>query len=1678
MIKFLRKKLTKALTAVLVAANLLSAIPVNASVGSSPDINQSINSVAAVTDKSEKTTKENSALKEDMAQYYNSLKNNASDSMTSESEVVQEKPQRALSEKEKSQIIVKYRNVNKRENIKSKVKAKAKLSKMKTLKSFSKSKIDIIDVGSDSDIKSIVKDFEDDPDVEYVQPNYILTASDTVPPDLKDLNIVYTDTEFETFNDLKPEIITGKNINIEKAWKLTKGSPEVTVGILDSGISISHKDLAGNIYVNKNEIPGNNIDDDNNGYIDDVNGWDFVNKDNIVEDGDIGVHGTHIAGIIAALQNNGGICGLAPKVKILPLKFINDTYGYTSDAIEAIEYAKALGVKIINCSWGSEYYNPALKEAMKNSEMLFICAAGNNNEDVLINPIYPACFDLPNVISVTAVDKNGNLAEFSNYGKEVELAAPGVDILSTLPSSDAYQRLSGTSMSAAYVSGLAALIKSYKPGVSVYDIADALSSNVKKDNRLKDKVASGGIVDAYQALSNIKTGTKPESKLSNDPETVDIHIDNSNQELADTPTISNPFKYDKYNSGQYTKDIEEGVDKNTGSINLNKNLLSLKGKSGLDLNLSLNYDSNNAGLFEADYKQNLTYLFNYNVFCFHSIYPVENIFMEPMGVSYPPYDFFEAKYGTTNISEAFNKYEEYRQLWVNNGSNSSDPLFKYNVVKFMSRSNIWINYDQCLNVNNPTTYAEKSGNIGSGWNWAFSSIESANGQKYLHLDNGSAYQIEITATAGDSNLKGYTLKDIRLEYDSSFSNGTLTSYYALFYKDGNKEYFDSDGKLIGKVDRFNNKIKFEYYTGDTKLWKITDTAGRVITFTYTQNTDTRTLTVSWSDPYNASIVLTSEKVSGYGDDYVLKSIENQELQTTTFDYSFDSASYNFFSKESSYVTAQNNVFANIKRVTYPTAACTEYTYEKSTRNLGSGGIQEYYRAKSRKDNTNGKDYTLRTFAYSSDNYSGYPQYKDPSALSSDFTYTTTVTDTDNNTKVYTYDYKHLLKAEETRENGTTVTEAASYAYDNNKLPTRLAYRSYNKATGSYMEKIQNFQYNDFGDCLYYWGPQANGDTGNNEYKTSYIYEEIYHYVIKKTYKADQNTTIEEICRPSSDTKNIEWAVLYVNGVQKEQATRFLYDSSGRITEERRYKDGLMEYISMMYFYDSSILNGAYVTKKWTMDIRDADGLTAKYFESGKDSQSYKYDWYGNVTTVSNNGKPTEYSYDRLGRMYRESVESGPFKSWSYISDPSENSVRISDENGCDVLYFAKANMRKLVYDGLGNLVQEQVYNENPGTGKAEYIPVKQYSYDQECRLDWEKDLVSGAVTDYAYYQDGRLQVKQINDTKNSDALLYKESYTYDDACNNGEFLKTTKTVLGEANAPSITSVAYTDKMGRLVKQGSLHNGAEYLDTFEYDYVGNKIKEKTARAYDEPGVYSNFDYTTRFDYDFAGRVIRTTNADGTFSTAEYDALGRLKRTADYKSNLTSPAVYWTSYEYDNLGRLIKEKIPFQNENGTIYYTIKKHYYDSNGNMVTDMVTNNMPGQELSYSRKDHEYDSRNRLIKVITHKNTDPEYNQYSIEATEYYTQYFYDFSGNKLRMFTGLSSPLNITNADNVSVSGDSEYSTTKYEYDRFYHITKMTDPNGNIENYSYDLNGNLLQKTDKNGSLLKMSYDVLGRLL
>ena len=242
------------------------------------------------------------------------------------------------------------------------------------------------------------------------------------------------------------------------AWVESQGEG-VTVAVIDTGVDINHEDLKNNIWSNPNEIAGNGIDDDEDGYIDDVNGWNFCDNNNVVNTVGDEEHGTHVAGIIAAEKDNGiGIVGVAPKAKIMPLKVFKNGVAYTSDIINAIEYAEAHGAKIVNCSWGSNENNLALKEAIQNSGLLFICAVGNGAQNIDVNPIYPAAFDCENIISVASLSKNGVLSAFSNYGENsVDVAAPGDGIVSTLPG-NVYGVKSGTSMAAAFVTGEIALL--------------------------------------------------------------------------------------------------------------------------------------------------------------------------------------------------------------------------------------------------------------------------------------------------------------------------------------------------------------------------------------------------------------------------------------------------------------------------------------------------------------------------------------------------------------------------------------------------------------------------------------------------------------------------------------------------------------------------------------------------------------------------------------------------------------------------------------------------------------------------------------------------------------------------------------------------------------------------------------------------------------------------------------------------------------------------------------------------------------------------------------------------------------------------------------------------------------------------------------------------------------------
>ncbi len=311
-----------------------------------------------------------------------------------------------------------------------------------------------------------------------------------------------------------------EKVNAENAWTHTKGSKDIVVAVIDSGVDYEHEDLKSQIWTNTAEIAGNDKDDDDNGFVDDVRGWDFDGGDNDPMDetssgffgfgGNPG-HGTHCAGIIGATGDNEiGISGMAQNISIMPIRFLNKHgSGNLNNAVKAIDYAVENGAHIISASWGGSFpesISTPIGEAIERAEkagVLFIAAAANSGKDNDSNNFFPTNAPYENVISVAATGETDRKADFSNYGIEkVHLGAPGVDILSTLPG-DEYKTLSGTSMAAPLVAGMIALQFSLTDDKVRRD-PNAVKALLQSTGMVNDmEVACNCRVDAGAALDNI-----------------------------------------------------------------------------------------------------------------------------------------------------------------------------------------------------------------------------------------------------------------------------------------------------------------------------------------------------------------------------------------------------------------------------------------------------------------------------------------------------------------------------------------------------------------------------------------------------------------------------------------------------------------------------------------------------------------------------------------------------------------------------------------------------------------------------------------------------------------------------------------------------------------------------------------------------------------------------------------------------------------------------------------------------------------------------------------------------------------------------------------------------------------------------------------------------------------------
>ncbi len=306
---------------------------------------------------------------------------------------------------------------------------------------------------------------------------------------------------------------------VAEAWAAgRRGSSTSVVALIDGGVDISHADLNANIWRNPGEIAGNGVDDDANGYVDDVSGWDFANNDKTVYDSGDDGHGTHVAGTLGAVGNNGvGVAGVCWQVKILPCKFLGSSGGSTSNAVAALNYLVALkqryNLKIVavNNSWGSGTYSQTLHDAViraAKAGILTVATAGNSNANTDNTPRYPACLNttvatstetaasFDGVVSVASSNVSGAKSSFSSYGKtSCDLFAPGENVWSTLPG-NAYGTMSGTSMAAPHVTGAATLYASTRSTATASSIRSALFSTLVKSKTYATYVSQGGRLNA------------------------------------------------------------------------------------------------------------------------------------------------------------------------------------------------------------------------------------------------------------------------------------------------------------------------------------------------------------------------------------------------------------------------------------------------------------------------------------------------------------------------------------------------------------------------------------------------------------------------------------------------------------------------------------------------------------------------------------------------------------------------------------------------------------------------------------------------------------------------------------------------------------------------------------------------------------------------------------------------------------------------------------------------------------------------------------------------------------------------------------------------------------------------------------------------------------------------------
>ncbi|WP_270164504.1 S8 family serine peptidase [Paenibacillus sp. SYP-B4298] len=1595
------------------------------------------------------------------------------------------------------ELIVKYKNPSMMEEVKRSLQQEVELDQLHSVSQHRRFNMEVLEIGSEDNMTEVLTELRQDPNVAFAQPNYELTML-ALPEDERFPEQWGLRNQGQSI--AQQQGVAGVDIRAVQAWNTTQGNPSVVIGVLDTGIDISHPDLAAHIYVNPGEIPGNGIDDDGNGYIDDVNGWDFYNKDHTVFDATaLDKHGTHVAGIIAADANAQGISGVAPNVTLLPLKFMSGQSGYTSDALAAIEYAKQAGVKIINASFGSTSANPALEEAIRRSGILFVSRAGNNGADSAKSPVYPAAYRLPNMLSVAAIDNTGKLLDRSNYGSNVDVAAPGASILSTLPE-EGYGYLSGTSMASAYVAGVAGLTLSTFPDMDAAQLAQRLRSAAAAMPELAGKVRSDGIIRANLAVQALEGTASPEEEpIAPAPTEQDEMVVTLAAEID--PLLQEQIHYG-----------EEGVSVTTGNYSHSVTDLTMP-SPGFKINVSRTYNSKDDRAasslgrgwtfsFEGSLKRMPT---NSSIMIAKLPNGSSQLFVVNSNNTYTANDSHSKLVKEADNSHTLTTTDQY--------------TYGFNAAGYLS----WMKDP----VGNQVTIEVDSAGV-------VKKITDAVKRSYT-VSYNNTYIKEITDQQG---------RKVQYQYDSA---NRLVKVIAPSGRISAQYVYDSSGYLTEMKDGDGNTVEAIVYNHSSglnqhKATRYTDRLGNTQTFAYATN---RTTTIQ--DQNGRKIV------KKYDDALYVTESQDPEGKWTKVEYYKDASGFNKYGEEKSITDRLGNkteyvrdANGNIIKIIYADSSFSEYGYDSQNHliwerdELGKTTYYVYPAGSNLLQKTvqplNGTDaYTVDSEKVAITSYAYYTAAEATRAFGIAVNgLMKSTTDPEGNVTTYKYDkYGNVTETIDAAGN-RSVTQYNAIGWLTSQV-TAEGYRT-------------DYEYDMDGNLL----RQTDHEGGVRRTVYDTLGRPV-QVIEPNQYEADkefmnnsgtggayQNTTAGT--RTTYHPNGLRSTVTDALG----NVTSYAYDLYGNLVQEIRpnLSEQVYEYDVMnrliktsfkpdaksvpvllsSYTYEAlsggqerttetRYLNAA--DKAITVTTKDARGRVVSSESPNGSTVQTVYLANGQVKAVTDGrGNTTTFSYDGLNRL---SEQWAPLDAGKYSYKRFEydlNNRKVKEWAGIDpIKLFGRPSEDRLssvtyVYNTMGQVEQQT----SPIGGTTVF------QYDGDGRMIRQEQQVSAKesyATSYVYNHNNQV-ISEIRYVQGSDLADYKAAgeslvkletaYTYDA---NGN--KTS------ATTPDGNQTTYTyDLLNRLLStktSGVNEQGQPTAETVSqtYDWAGQVLTATDA-----------LQNVTTYRYDERSLLLQKQNAAGGITAYAYDRAGRKIAEVspnNYDASKPLSELVRTEYAYDTMNRvqavteIYEEKVVSGSGSWTTRWTeavSKAYQYDENGNVTKELdamgfaagVGKTLQERIQSGYGTTIRYNAANLPVLML-----DPASREQGLKHTKLFgydglgrkvretdatgavTQTYYDAAGNIVSTSirkTG-TSPEQVLRTLTYNSSGQLLTETDPYghqtvnTYNAWGQIRKKTDSGSEaVAAYSlarqYDVMGRLVRETDNQGKVTHWSYDLDGR--